>query len=141
MTLQKPHQLICHTLRWSELSLIDAIFLHRADGSCSFPHTLLNSRGEERFTHILRGALHQSLHRSMGTNARQIKPIEAPKSVGLHAAWNPGMAGATPPFDAPCVTDFVGRSRLCHALGGATRLGRVHTQGQAVSNADSNTIG
>jgi hypothetical protein len=33
-----------------------------------------------------------------------------------------------------------GRSRLCHALR-VTRLGRVHTQGQAVSNADSNTIG
>jgi hypothetical protein len=104
MTLQKLRQLICHTLRWSELSLIDAIFLHRADGLCSFPHALLNSRGEERFTSVLHGALHRSLYPSAAGKASQVYRIDVPKTVGLHEGWNDVRAGATPPFDAPCVT-------------------------------------
>jgi hypothetical protein len=88
MILQKPHQLICHTLRWSELSLIDAIFLHRADGLSSFPHAPLNSRGEERFTSVLHVALHRSLHRSAVGKARQVNPIDVPKAIGLREGWN-----------------------------------------------------
>ena len=38
---------------------------------------------------------------------RQINAIQAPKSTELHAHGNDGMAGATPPFDARCVTGFV----------------------------------
>ena len=104
MILQKPHQLICHTLRWSELSLIDAIFLHRADGLSSFPHAPLNSRGEERFTSVLHVALHRSLHRSAARKARQTNPIEVPKTVTLRGGRHDVRAGAAPPFDARCVT-------------------------------------
>jgi hypothetical protein len=42
---------------------------------------------------------------------RQINAIQAPKSTELHAHGNDGMAGATPPFDARCVTGFVRSSR------------------------------
>jgi len=38
---------------------------------------------------------------------RQINPMHAPKSTELHAHGNDGRAGATPPFDARCVTGFV----------------------------------
>jgi hypothetical protein len=38
---------------------------------------------------------------------RQINPMHAPKRTELHADRNDGRAGATPPFDARCVTGFV----------------------------------
>jgi hypothetical protein len=38
---------------------------------------------------------------------RQINPVHAPKRTELHADRNDGRAGATPPFDARCVTGFV----------------------------------
>jgi hypothetical protein len=134
------HKLTRYTLRWTELGSVDAVFLHRAGGASPFLHDLLNTRGEEHFTPILRGALHRSLHRSASGKARQLNPIDVSKTVGLRACWNDVMAGATPPFDAPCVTDFVG-SLPPLSRAAMTRLGRVHTQGQAISNADSNTIG
>jgi hypothetical protein len=98
------HKLIRYTLRWTELGSVDAVFLHRAGGASPFLHDLLNTRGEERFTPILRGALHRSLHRSASGKARQVNPIDVSKTVGLRAGWNDVKAGATPPFDARCVT-------------------------------------
>jgi hypothetical protein len=35
---------------------------------------------------------------------REINPMHAPKRTELHADRNDGRAGATPPFDARCVT-------------------------------------
>jgi hypothetical protein len=71
-------------------------------------HTLLrdlpNSRGEERFTLVLHGALHRSLHRSAAGKARQVNPIDVPKTVALREGWHDVRAGAAPPFDARCVT-------------------------------------
>jgi hypothetical protein len=71
-------------------------------------HTLLrdlpNSRGEERFTLVLHGALHRSLHRSAAGKARQVNPIDVPKTVALREGWHDVRAGAASPFDARCVT-------------------------------------
>ena len=77
-----------HTLRRTELGSVPV---------------LLNSRGEERFTPALRGALHRSLHRSAAGKARQVNPIGVPKPVRLREGWNEVRAGATPTFDARCV--------------------------------------
>jgi hypothetical protein len=102
------HKLTRYTLRWTELGSVDAVFLHRAGGASPFVRDLLNTRGEEHFTPILRGALHRSLHRSASGKARQVNPIDVSKTVGLRAGWNDVMAGATPPFDARCFTVAVG---------------------------------
>jgi hypothetical protein len=40
--------------------------------------------------------------------ARQVNTIDASKTVGLRAHWHDVRAGATPPFDARCVTVAVG---------------------------------
>jgi len=98
------HKLTRHTLHRTQLSSVDANFLHRANGSSSFLRALLDSRGEERFTPVLHGAVHRSLHGSAARKGRQINPIEVPKTVGLCEGWHEVMAGATPPFDARCVT-------------------------------------
>ena len=102
------HKLTRHTLHRTQLGSVDADFLHRASGAASFLRALLNSRGEERFTPVLHGALHRSLHRSAARKARQINPIEVLKTVALREGWNDVRAGATPPFDARCVTVAVG---------------------------------
>jgi hypothetical protein len=65
---------------------------------------LLNRRGEESFIPVLHGALHRSLHRSAARKARQISPIDVPKTVALREGWHDIRAGAAPPFDARCVT-------------------------------------
>ncbi len=70
----------------------------------SFLRALLNSRGEERFTPVLHGALRRSLHPSAAGKARQVNPISVSKTVGLREGSNDVRAGATPPFDARCVT-------------------------------------
>jgi hypothetical protein len=93
-----------HTLRRTQLGSVDADFLHRVTGAASFLRALLNSRGEERFIPVLHGALHRSLHRSAARKARQINPIEVPKTVALRGGWHDVRAGAAPPFDARCVT-------------------------------------
>ena len=98
------HQLTSHTLRRSKLGLVDPDFLHRIGAAFSFLLALLNSRGEERFTLVLHGALRRSLHRSAARKASQINTIDVPKTVALREGWNDGRAGATPPFDAWCVT-------------------------------------
>jgi hypothetical protein len=93
-----------HTLCRTELGSVDADFLHRAGGASSFLRAFLSSRGEVRFTPVLHEALPRSLHRSAARKARQINPIEVPKTVGLREGWHDVRAGATPPFDARCVT-------------------------------------
>ncbi len=98
------HKLSHHTLRRTELGSADADFLHRTSAASSFLRALLNSRGEERFTSVLHGAIHRSLHRSAARKASQINTIDVPKTVALREGWNDVRAGATPPFDARCVT-------------------------------------
>jgi hypothetical protein len=104
MTDHADHKLTRHTLHRTQLGSDDADFLHRAGEASSFLRALLNSRGEESFTPVLHGALHRSLHRSAARKARQINPVEVPKTVALCEDWHDVRAGATPPFDAWCVT-------------------------------------
>jgi hypothetical protein len=98
------HNLTHHTLRRTELGTVDAHFLHRTGAASSFLRALLNSRSEERFTPVLHETLHQSLHPSAASKARQVNPIDVPKMVALREGSNDVRAGATPPFDARCVT-------------------------------------
>src|SRR5882762_6425741 len=98
------HKLTHHTLRRTELGSVDADFLYRARGASSFLRALLNSQDEESFTPVLRRALHRSLHRSAAGKARQVNPVDVPQTVALREVWNDVRAGATPPFDARCVT-------------------------------------
>jgi hypothetical protein len=111
MTDHADHELTRHTLQRTQLGSVDADFLRRAGGASSFPRALLNSRGEERFTPVLHGALHRSLHPSAAGKGRQLNPINVSKTVGLRVGRNHVKAGATPPFDARCVTVACGRSR------------------------------
>src|SRR4029077_9773205 len=64
-------------------------------------------RSEELFTPLLHWGLQQSLHGGRGGHGWQINLMHAPKRTELHADRNDGRAGATPPFDAQCVTGFV----------------------------------
>jgi hypothetical protein len=102
------HKLTRHTLRRTELGSVDAHFLHRIGAASSFLRALLNSRGEERFTPVPHETLHQSLHPSVASKARQVNPIDVPKMVALHEGWHDVRAGATPPFDARCVMGLRG---------------------------------
>ncbi len=102
--ITRNHKLTRHTLRRTQLGSVDADFSHRVTGAASFLRALLNSRGEERFTPVLHGALHRSLHPSAAGKARQVNPISVSKTVGLREGSNDVRAGATPPFDARCVT-------------------------------------
>ncbi len=102
------HELTRHTLRRTELVSINADFLHCAGGASAFLCALRNSRGEERFTPVLHRAPHRSLHPSAAGKARQVSPINVPKTVGLCEGWHEVRAGATPPFDAQCVKVSVG---------------------------------
>jgi hypothetical protein len=102
------HKLTHHTLRRTELGSVDADFLYRIGAAPSFLRAFLNSRGEERFTPLLHRALHRPLHRSAAGKARQVNPIDIPKRVALREGWHDVRAGATPPFDARCVTVAVG---------------------------------
>jgi hypothetical protein len=108
MANHTDHKLTRHTLNGTQLSSVDASFLHRANGSSSFLRAFLNSRGEARFTPVPHGALHRSLHRSAARKARYANQINAPKTVRLREGWHDVRAGATPPFDARCVTVAVG---------------------------------
>jgi hypothetical protein len=98
------HKLTHHILRRTELGSVNAGFLHRGGGAYSFLRALLNSRGEESFTPVLHEVLHQSLHPSAASKARQVNPIDVPKMVALREGWHDVRAGATPPLDARCVT-------------------------------------
>jgi hypothetical protein len=121
------YKLTHHTLRRSELGSFDADFLHRAGQVPSFLRPLLRSRGEERFTPVLHGALRRLLHRSAAHKARHVNQINAPKTVRLPEGWHDVRAGATPPFDARCVPVFCG---VAPALTGTScqRFIRLHTQ-------------
>jgi hypothetical protein len=104
MAEHTDHELTCDPLRRTQLSSVDADFLHRARGASSFLRALPNRRGEEHFTPALHWALHASLHRKADCKPRQINPIDVPKTVRLREGWHDVRAGATPPFDARCVT-------------------------------------
>jgi hypothetical protein len=104
MADHKDHKLAHPTLVWIEMGSADADFLHRAGEAFSFPPALLNIRSEEHFTPLLHGTLHRSLHQSAAHKARQVNQMDVPKTVGLRVAWHDVRAGATPPFDAQCVT-------------------------------------
>ena len=120
------HKLIHHTLRRTELGSVDADFLYRIGAAPSFLRALLNSRGEERFTPVLHGALHRSLHRGAARKASQINTINVPKTVALQAGWNDMKAGATPPFDARCVTVAVWSLPPSQELRGRVLRGCIH---------------
>jgi hypothetical protein len=62
--ITRNYKLTRHTLRRIQLCSVDADILHRATGATSFLRALLNTRGEERFTPVLHGALLWSLHPS-----------------------------------------------------------------------------
>ena len=95
--------------RWTDRGSTDAVFSRGAGRTSSFLLVFLNNRGrgEELFTPLLHRGLHQSLHGGRVAMARQINSIHAPKRTEPHADRNHGRAGATPPFDARCVTGFV----------------------------------
>jgi hypothetical protein len=115
-------------------------FCIRAGGASLLLRALLNNQGEQSFAPVLHGALHRSLHPSAAGKARQVNPKDVPKTVGLREGWNDVMAGATPPFDALCVTGLRGVAPATRALH-VTVLWRRSYQRQAVSNAGSNTSG
>jgi hypothetical protein len=123
------HKLNHHTFRRSELGSVDADFLHRAGEAPSFLRAFLRSPGEERFTPVLHGGLHRSLHRSTAGKARQVNQIEVPKTIALREGWHDVRAGATPPFDALCVTELRGAAP---ALPGTSRrrFARLHPRAQ-----------
>ena len=121
------HKVTHHTLCRRALGSVDADFLHRTNQAYSFLRALLRSRGEERFTPVLHGALRRSLHRSAAHKARHVNQINAPRTVRLSEGWHDVRAGATPPFDARCVTVFCG---VAPALTrpSCQRFVRLHTQ-------------
>jgi hypothetical protein len=104
MANHTDHKLTRHPLRRTQLGSVSADSLHRAGGASAFLCTFRNSKGEESFTPVLHGALHRSLHPSAARKARQVNQMDVPKMVGLRVGWNAVRAGATPPFDARCVT-------------------------------------
>jgi hypothetical protein len=84
MADRTDHKLIHDTLRQPEPGSVDADFLYCAGATSSFLRALRNSRGEERFTPVLQGALHRSLRPNAAGKARQVNLIKVPKTVGLH---------------------------------------------------------
>jgi hypothetical protein len=120
------HKLTHLTLRRSELGSIDADFLHRAGEAPSFLRAFLRSQGEERFTPVLQGGLHRSLHWSTAGKARQVNQMDVPKTVALREGWHDVRAGATPPFDARCVTVSVWSLPPSHDLRVSGLRGCIH---------------
>ena len=133
------HKLTHHTLRRSELGSVDADFLHRAGQASSFLRALLRSRGEERFTPVLHGALRRSLHRSAAHKARHVNQINAPKTVRLCEGWHDVRAGATPPFDARCVTVAVGSLPPSPEVHVSVSRGCIHRT-ESLSDKTSDTL-
>jgi hypothetical protein len=137
--ITRNHKLTCHTLCRSELGSVDANFLHRAGQALSFLRALLRSRGEEHFTPVLHGALHRSLHRSAARKARQVNQINAPKTVRLREGWHDMRAGATPPFDARCVTVAVWSLPPSQELRVSVSFGCIHRP-ENLSDKRSDTL-
>ncbi len=127
MTDHADHKLTHHTLRRTGMRSVNADFLHRATGAAAFLRALLNSRGEVRFTLVLHRALHRSLHPSAADKARQVNQMDVPKTVGLHEGWHDVRAGATPPFDARCVTVAVGSLPPSQELRGRVLRGCIRS--------------
>ena len=90
------NKLTHHSVHRTEMGSVNADSSHRAGGASAFRCALRNSRGEERFTPVLHGALHRSLHPTAAGKARQVNLIDVPKTVGLRERWNDVRAGATP---------------------------------------------
>jgi len=133
------HKLTHHTRRRTELGSVDAEFLYRTGAAPSFLRAFLNSRGEERFTPVLHGALHWSFHRSAARKASQINTIDVPKTVALREGWNDMRAGATPPFDARCVTVAVWSLPPSQKLRVRVLRGRIHRP-ENLSDKRSDTL-
>jgi hypothetical protein len=114
------------TLRRPELGSVDADFLYCAGAASSFLRALRNSRGEERFTPVLQGALHRSLHQGAAGKARQVNTIDVHKTVALREGWHDVRAGATPPFDARCVTVAVWSLPPSQEVRGRVLRGCIH---------------
>jgi len=64
--------------------------------------------GEENFTCPLQLGLHDLLHPCSAANLRKRKEMTPKTATRKDAARTSDEAGATPPFDAPCVTVAVG---------------------------------
>jgi hypothetical protein len=137
--ITRNHKLTHDTLHRTQLGSVDADFLHRAIGTASFLRALLNTRGEERFTPVLHGALLWSLHPRAADKARQVNQMDVPKTVGLHEGWHDVRAGATPPFDARCVTVAVGSLPPSNELRVSVLCGRIERH-EDLSDKRSDTL-
>jgi len=133
------HKLSHHTLRRTELRSVDTDFLYCIGAAPSFLRAFLNSRGEDRFTPVLHRALHRSLHRSAARRASQINTIDVPKTVALRTGMNDMRAGATPPFDARCVTVAVWSLPPSQKLRVRVLRGRIHRP-ENLSDKRSDTL-
>jgi hypothetical protein len=133
------HELTYDPLRRTELRSVDTDSLHRVAGASSFQHASLNSRGEERFTPVLHGALRRSLHRSAAHKARHVNQINAPKTVRLCEGWHDVRAGATPPLDARCVAVAVWSLPPSQELRGRVLRGCIHRP-EKLSDKMSDTL-
>jgi hypothetical protein len=133
------HQLTNHILRRPKLGSVDADFLHRIGAAFSFLLALLNSRGEERFTLVLHGTLHRSLHPRAPGKARQVNLLDVLKTVALREGWHDVRAGATPLFDARCVTVAVWSLPPSQELRGRVLRGCIHRP-ENLSDKRSDTL-
>ena len=139
MTDHADHNLTYHTPRRAELGSVDIDLLHRTEAASSFLRALLNSRAEECFTPVLHEALHQSLHGNALSKARQVNQMGVPKTVGLREGWHDVRAGATPPFDARCVTIAVWSLPPSQELRGRILRARIHRP-EDLSDKRSDTL-
>jgi len=137
--ITRNHKLTRHTLRRTQLGSVDADFLHSVTGAASFLRALMNSRGEERFTPVLHGALHRSLHPSAAGKARQVNLLDVLKTVALREGWHDVRAGATPLFDARCVAVAVGSLPPSQELQGRVLRGCTHRP-ENLSDKRSDTL-
>jgi hypothetical protein len=64
--------------------------------------------GEVYFTLLLQDLLHRALHAAGEANSRETQEMNGKDRSYLDAAQTGREAGATPPFDARCVTVAVG---------------------------------
>jgi hypothetical protein len=133
------HKLARQTLHRAQLGSLDADYLHRVGEAFSFLRALPNSRGEERFTPVLHWALHRSLHRNTAGKARLVNPIDVRKTVALREGWHDLRAGATPPFDARCVTVAVGSLPPSPEVHVSVSRGCIHRT-ESLSDKTSDTL-
>jgi predicted transcriptional regulator len=65
--------------------------------------------------------------------------MDVPKTVGLHEGWHDVRAGATPPFDARCVTVAVGSLPPSNELRVSVLCGRIERH-EDLSDKRSDTL-